>query len=94
MRASRITINPIINDYTKGKNNINVSLTETTRGKKLNLPDGPNNGGVNWAKPPYSGTGLTQGMGIDMYILDENLYTLKMEILSEFMIRMEILSVL
>lgn len=71
MRASRITINLIMNDYTKGKNNINVSLTETTRGKELNLPDGPNNGGVNWAKPPYSGTGLTQGMGIDMYILDE-----------------------
>jgi len=33
MRASRITINPIMNDYTKGKNNINVSLTETTKGK-------------------------------------------------------------
>lgn len=49
----------------------NVSLTEITKGENLNLPDGPNNGGVNWAKPPYSGTGFTQGMGIDMYILDE-----------------------
>ena len=52
MRASRITINLIMNDYTKGKNNINVSLTEINKGKNLNLPEGPNNGGVQWAKPP------------------------------------------
>lgn len=37
---------------------------------KLNLstPGYPSNGGTQWSKPPYSGTGFTQGMGIDMYI--------------------------
>lgn len=35
MRASRITINLIMNDYTKGKNNINVSLTEITSCQKM-----------------------------------------------------------
>lgn len=48
MRASRITINLIMNDSTKGKNNINASLTEITKGKNLNLPEGPNNGGVQY----------------------------------------------